>query len=143
MTLRMRVYLPAWAPALGLSLLLLLPGCRGAPEQGDPGLQLELGISPTPPAVGPARLLISLADASGAPLEGASIRVEGTMSHAGMAPVLDTAVAEGPGRYAVPSFRFTMAGDWVLIVRASLPDGRWRELRRDTRVAGGPAGGTP
>jgi hypothetical protein len=130
---------------LGLSLLLppILTGCRGAPDEGDPALALELGISPTPPVVGPARLILTLTDPAGAPVDGARIAVEGTMSHAGMAPVLDSAQVEGPGRYAVPAFRFTMAGDWVLIVRATLPDGRWRELRRSTRVASGPPGEAP
>ncbi|MFH1764196.1 MAG: hypothetical protein ABIF09_08400, partial [Gemmatimonadota bacterium] len=67
------------SPLLGVPLtslltltLLLLPalsvgGCRGEMEAGDPGLVLDWAISPTPPAVGPARLIISLEDSAGAP----------------------------------------------------------------------------
>jgi len=91
--------------------------------------------------VGPARILIALEDSGGIPVEGARIVVEGNMSHAGMTPVLDTAVAEAPGRYAVPDFPFTMAGSWILTLRATLPDGRWTETVRTTDVARGPSGG--
>lgn len=128
-------------PALLLLPALLLGGCRGEMEAGDSGLALDVAISPTPPSVGPARLIISLVDSAGTPLDGAEILVEGNMSHAGMAPVVDTALAEGPGKYGVPSFGFTMAGDWVLTLRATLPDGRWVQMDVPTRVAGGMGGG--
>jgi len=105
-------------------------------EMGDAGLVLDVAISPTPPAVGPARLIITLADTSGAPVDGAEIVVEGNMSHAGMVPVVDTAQAEGPGRYGISDFRFTMAGDWVLTLRATLPDGRWVRAQESTNVVG-------
>jgi len=124
-----------------LSLVLLLTtsvlgGCRGEVATGDPGLVLDVAISPTPPAVGQARLIITLEDTTGAPLEAAEIVVEGNMSHAGMTPVLDTARAEGPGRYGISDFSFTMAGDWVLTLRATLPDGRWVQAQESTHVVG-------
>ncbi|MGD2123794.1 MAG: hypothetical protein PVJ76_18740, partial [Gemmatimonadota bacterium] len=50
----LRVFL-AVSPLLFLSLTV----CRGQSEAGDPGLSLDLAISPTPPAVGPARLIIT------------------------------------------------------------------------------------
>jgi hypothetical protein len=101
---------------------------------------MELAISPTPPGVGQARLIITLRDTAGNPLDGARISVEGNMSHAGMTPVLDTAVAEGAGRYYVPEFKFTMAGDWFLDLEATLPDGRAGRLRKATRVTRAPGG---
>jgi hypothetical protein len=125
------------AAALALAASFLMTGCRGAPETGDGGLALELAISPTPPAVGPARLIITLRDTVGDPLDGAEILVEGNMSHAGMVPVLGTAEAEGGGRYAIPEFRFTMAGEWILTARATLPDGRWVETIVRTNVVSG------
>lgn len=130
----------------GLALfaaLLLAAGtgsCRGGPDFGDPSLNLELGISPTPPGVGPARLILTLSDTAGQPISGASIRVEGNMSHAGMVPVIDTAEAVGPGSYAVPAFDFGMAGDWVLTIRATLPDSRWVQIVYETRVFSAPPG---
>jgi hypothetical protein len=123
-------------------LALLLGACRGEMERGDPGLVLDVAISPTPPAVGPARLIITLEDTAGAPVEGAEIVVEGNMSHAGMVPVVDTAQAEGPGSYGISDFRFTMAGDWILTLRATLPDGRWVRAVRPTKVVGR-VGGSP
>jgi len=122
--------------------LLLLAACRGEMETGDSGLALDVAISPTPPVVGPARLIISLEDSTGTPVDGAEILVEGNMSHAGMVPVVDTAQAEGPGRYAIPEFQFTMAGDWILTLRATLPDGRWVSAQRPTNVVGR-IGGSP
>ena len=124
-----------------ISVCGLAPGCRGEPDQGDAGIVMELAISPTPPSVGPARLIITLRDTAGLPLEGARISVEGNMSHAGMTPVLDTAVADDPGRYYVPAFGFTMAGDWILELEATLPDGREARRVETTRVTRG-VGGT-
>lgn len=117
-------------------LLLALPGCRGEFDPGDPGLVLSVAISPTPPMAGQARLIISLADTLGEPVSGATIEVEGNMSHAGMVPVVDTAVAEGPGHYGISDFSFTMAGDWILDLRATLPDGRWVRTRKPAYVVG-------
>lgn len=125
-----------------LLLALSLAGCRGEAETGDPDLVLDVAISPTPPVVGQARLIITLEDASGAPLENALIVVEGNMSHAGMIPVVDTARAEGSGQYGISGFRFTMAGDWVLSLHATLPDGRWVRAQEGINVVGG-MGGTP
>lgn len=127
----------------GTLVLLGSFACRGAPpsETGDPDLSVAVGISPTPPVVGPARILLTLTDSQGRGVPGASIRVEGNMNHAGMVPVVDTAVEEGEGRYAVPAFRFSMAGDWILTVRASLPDGRWKEVQHTTRVMAAGGGG--
>jgi hypothetical protein len=126
-----------------LALSLVGTGCRGAPEAGDPDLVLDLAISPTPPAVGAARLIITLRDTAGVALDGAEILVEGNMSHAGMAPVRATAEAEGDGRYSVQDFRFTMAGGWVLTTHATLPDGRWARTETVTQVVAPPPGMSP
>jgi hypothetical protein len=127
------------ATDLLLFLLVLssgLIGCRGETDWGDPSLRLEVSLSPTPPAVGPARVIITLNDTLGTPVEGALVVVEGNMIHAGMVPVVETAQAEDPGRYGISAFTFTMAGDWVLDLRATLPDGRWVRTRHPTNVVG-------
>ncbi len=126
-----------------LLTLGLVAGCRGEGPAGDPGLVLDVGISPTPPGVGPARLIISLTDTAGTPLSGAIVAVEGNMSHAGMVPVLDTARMTGPGQYLVDDFRFTMAGDWILTVEATLPDGRHTIHRQETDVVSVPPSVVP
>ena len=109
--------------ALSCVVMIGQTGC--APSERDGlGVTVDVGISPTPPLVGPTRLLISLTDSTGTPVEGAEVQVEGNMTHAGMAPVFGTAQDEGEGMYVVPGFRFTMAGDWILTVRMTLADGR-------------------
>jgi len=114
--------------------MALASGCRGEPGTENPGLSLTVHISPTPPTVAPTRIIIILTDSLGAPVDGAEIRVEGNMSHAGMKPVLASAEAEGSGQYSVPDFTFTMAGDWTLTVEATLPDGRMVRTLQETRV---------
>ena len=56
------------------------------------------------------------------PVTGAHLRLEGLMSHPGMAPVSAAVVERGTGEYEAP-LQFTMAGDWILIVTGELPDG--------------------
>jgi hypothetical protein len=117
-----------------LSLALLtatLPGgACGRRSQADSTLNLTLTLRPAEPVVGPAVLTVTLRDRAGAPLQGATVRLEGHMSHAGMAPVLADATQRAPGVYEVP-FAFTMQGDWVLLVSAALPDGTRVERRID------------
>jgi hypothetical protein len=45
------------------------------------------------------------------------------MSHAGMTPVFAEAQDTGDGSYRA-MMDLSMAGDWIVIVRAALPDGR-------------------
>ena len=58
------------------------------------------------------------------------MRLEGHMSHAGMAPVLAEAAERAPGIYEIP-FSFPMPGDWVLLVSAATTDGARLERRID------------
>jgi hypothetical protein len=64
-----------------------------------------------------------MTDGSEKPIPGARIRLEGNMSHAGMAPVFADAKEIGPGRYQT-SLKLSMAGDWQVLVHLTLPDGR-------------------
>ncbi len=122
--------------ALALTLALLLPGCRGDETRDDLPHRVEVSTAPTPPIVGPVRVVVAITDEEGDPVSGARVSVEGTMTHAGMVPVLESAEEGEEGHYVIPSFTFTMGGDWLLITRAELPDGRelWRE--RQVRVVG-------
>ena len=115
--------------AAGSVLLLLLalaalPGCR--PPQGDstPEVALDWAVTPDPPVTGPASVRLTLTDrATGQPVQGAEVRLEGNMSHAGMKPVFGTARETGPGRYEA-SLDLHMGGDWLILVDARLRDGR-------------------
>ena len=80
-------------------------------------------ISPRPARVGPVTITLRIADPSGRPVTGARIAIEGNMSHAGMPPVFAEATETGDGRYRA-SLELSMAGDWAVLVHATLPDGR-------------------
>jgi hypothetical protein len=75
-------------------------------------------------------LTVTVRDRAGEPVSNATLHLEGHMSHAGMAPVLADGAQRTPGVYEVP-FSFTMQGDWVLLISATLPDGRRTERRID------------
>lgn len=87
-----------------------------------PRVDVAWTFSPSAPVVGPAILTITLRGPAGDAVTGATVRVEGHMSHAGMAPVVADGRERVPGVYDVP-FVFTMQGDWVLLVSVALPGG--------------------
>ncbi|PJF28257.1 MAG: hypothetical protein CUN53_00990 [Phototrophicales bacterium] len=107
-------------------LLLTLVGCRESaqptPTRAPDAPRLILEVDPDPPAVGEAALLITLTAPDGQPIDGAQITVRGDMNHAGMQPVMGLSAGSESGVYRVP-FRWTMGGDWIITVTASLPDG--------------------
>jgi len=120
---------------LGLLLALLLLGLSGCARGagGLAGVGVELAVEPQPPQLGPAVVLVTLTGADGLPVAGAQVELEGNMTHAGMVPVLAPAVEIEPGRYR-GELEFTMTGDWFILVRASLADGR--SLEEQVEVPG-------
>jgi hypothetical protein len=118
-------------------LVLSVAGCQRASQQqgGDeaPDVAMALTFAPDPAAVGPAQLTVTLADRAGQAIDGATMRLKGDMSHAGMQPVLADASGAGRGVYAA-DFTWTMAGDWFVTVTADLPDGRTAVRRFDLAV---------
>jgi hypothetical protein len=121
--------------AFGAVLLcagFFLTGCQRRPEP-QPGFSVEHEITPHPPRVGTATVTLRVADATGTPVSGARVHLEGNMTHAGMRPVFGEATELAPGRYQ-STLEFTMGGDWVVLVRLTLPDGR--EIERELNVKG-------
>lgn len=118
-------------------LSFLLGSCRRSTQQNReaPHVNMSLAVEPEAPTVGPATLLITLTDADGNPINGAALEIRGDMSHAGMEPVLASAEAGQTGIYEAP-FEWTMAGDWIVTVTASLPDGRIATREFDLTVSG-------
>ena len=115
--------------AIALVGALILSACNPrAAESGTLDVTI-VSVSPDPATAGDAVITLRIRDAEGNPVEGATIEVEGTMTHAGMQPVIVTTEALGEGKYATQDFRFTMGGDWVIIVRATLADGSTAEQR--------------
>jgi hypothetical protein len=77
--------------------------------------------------------MLSLADSSSKPVSGATIVLEADMSHAGMAPVFGASTEVAPGRYS-GNLAFTMAGDWVVLLHMTLPNGA--RVERQIEVKG-------
>ena len=123
-----------WRKALALVLLAL--AC-GRARSGDPSLTLVVHVSPTPPAVGPARILVDLEGASTVTPGEARVTVT-ALPEDGGPPVHDSASWESGSRYVVRSLPFPTRGEWTLSVRAELADGRWAQIEHPVRVFGGP-----
>jgi hypothetical protein len=118
-------------------LSLALVGCSRISQQGTraTGLDIALAVHPDPPGVGPCHLTINLTDAEGAPIDKAHLQIKGDMTHAGMKPVL-AEVGDGEGgKYETP-FEWTMGGDWIVTVTATLPDGRTAQQQFTYTVQG-------
>jgi hypothetical protein len=114
-------------------LTLMLVGCRRGNNDNISGINVDLTVSPDPPAVGLATIKLVLSDADDQPLSGAVGELEGNMNHAGMVPVFSQATETDPGQYEAP-LEFTMGGDWFVLVKVSLPDGR--EFERQINLPG-------
>lgn len=108
---------------LAAALVLLVTACSRGSDSSNDDLDAVLAIVPSPAAVGQAQLTLRLSDAAGAPVSGATLEIEGNMSHAGMQPVFVETVEDAPGRYASQGFEFTMAGDWIITITGELADG--------------------
>jgi hypothetical protein len=105
---------------------------RPVDDGGAPDVHVSVSLAPDPPLVGSARVEVRLSSPDGGPLPGATLQVEGNMNHAGMTPSFaDLAEAE-PGRHA-GVLEFTMGGDWFLLVRGTLADGRTFERKVDVK----------
>lgn len=121
---------PAPAPLLAAALPLLLvilvacePPEDRAASRGDASLVVSVSLE-SQPAISRSPLLVSFTEAGGQPVTGASVRVVGDMTHAGMQPVIVDATEVAPGSYRADEFAFTMAGDWIITVTATTADGR-------------------
>ena len=111
---------------LVLALALALVACD-PPSDGDadPRRPIAVALLDAPARVGPAIVEVR-PQLDGAPVPGAAVRVVGDMTHAGMVPVVAEAIDVGGGVYRTNDFLFDMAGDWVLSVDVTYPDGTVR-----------------
>jgi|GEM_PF-409754 len=106
-------------------MFVLLAGCNSdqsiAPIADD--LMIDLDINPDPPTVGKTTLMISVHDADGNPIDGATIEVHGDMDHEGMTPIDRQVSNSQEGTYHIP-FEWSMGGGWILEVTVTLPDNK-------------------
>lgn len=105
-----------------LALVLVACGQQSAPPPTPTNIDMSVQVEPEPLAVGEAALLVTLRNADGSPIDGATLQVHGDMDHEGMVPV-DREVSDSTnGEYRVP-FEWTMGGGWMVTISARLPDG--------------------
>ena len=90
-------------------------------------------VLPQPPRVGHVVIALRVTSASRKPVVGARVRLEGNMSHAGMSPVFADTLEVAPGEYRA-NMELLMAGDWVILVHLTLPDGA--KLDRQFEIKG-------
>lgn len=122
-----------------LTSMLALVGCSRLSQEAQRNpLQIELVEPLFPPAVGKYTLNIRLFDGNDNPVNDATIAVKADMTHAGMVPILGNATEGDKGLYKVP-FEWTMGGDWVIVVQATLPDGTVAEETFPLTISGDPA----
>jgi len=93
---------------------------------------VEFQIKPKPVRVGPVVISFALTDAGNHPVIGAQIAVEADMSHAGMSPILAQANEVQAARYE-SHLSLGMAGDWVILLHGTLPNGEKLERQFDVR----------
>ena len=112
-------------------LFVLAFACQKTAKPPDISVQYE--IAPQPPRAGTTTIDLKLTDKNGAPVGGARVDLEGNMSHAGMAPVSSEAKELETGKYR-STLQLTMAGDWIVLVHITLPDGQ--KLQRQIEING-------
>lgn len=102
-----------------LALLLAMACTRSGTASGV--VVTDKQIAPQPVQIGSIAVSFRL-NKEGNPLTGAHVSLEGDMTHAGMAPVFGEAHEVAPGRYQ-GRLSLNMAGDWVVLLHITLPDG--------------------
>ena len=112
--------------ACSLATACAAPGCDvhwDRERESSGAINVSWTLDPSPPLAGtPIVVRLTLRDRDQKPVTGARLRLEGLMSHPGMAPVIAAVTERGNGEYEAP-LQFTMAGDWILLVTGELPGG--------------------
>ena len=117
-----------------LLIVALLLGCKPKPPQTSGNLagegpagpapnatvRMDLRIDPTPPRTdADAVFLVKLKDVAGAPLDGANVHTSLVMKEMDMGKNEFPLTDKGNGSYEGTG-RFTMAGDWRVVVTAKM-----------------------
>ena len=99
---------------------LFIAGCSRPSAANQ--VRIEHEVTPQPAKVGAMTINLRLSDKTGRAVEGASIRIEGDMTHPGMPPTVADAAEVAPGLYR-GQLELSMAGDWVVVSHITLQSG--------------------
>lgn len=110
-----------WSLLVLVGLVLAACGQQNATPPASLDIDIVARVEPELPAVGESTLIVTLKDASGAPIDGARLRVQGNMDHAGMVTINREIDQSSNGEYQIP-FEWTMGGGWVVEITAQLPN---------------------
>lgn len=116
---------------VGCGLLCSCVGCRQRVAE-SPAVNIAHQIAPWPPRVGTATINLQLSETGGQAVRGARVALEADMSHPGMRPEFSEAREMAAGGYQ-GQLTFTMAGDWVLLIRVTLAGGQTVERQLDVK----------
>ncbi|HEX5943424.1 MAG TPA: FixH family protein [Anaerolineales bacterium] len=86
-----------------------------APQDSGKPVNIKVDTNPNPAAIGDIELILNITDASGNPIEGATVDV--TAIHTDMTgmDMSGAATEQGAGKYAINA-NFSMSGNWKLKV---------------------------
>jgi hypothetical protein len=110
------------ASSLCLLAQLQVSGCSKT-NQKPSDINFVYESQPNPPHIGSNIFVVKLNDKNGAALTGASVTLEGDMSHPGMSPATAELKEVDAGTYR-GELNLAMRGDWVLEFHIALSDGR-------------------
>jgi hypothetical protein len=122
-----------------LVILLVVVGCGRVQNEQLVGSDSALpnGVEMTVTVTDAEALTVATASEAvirltqnGEPVSGATLAIEGNMTHAGMEPLFVNVTETAPGDYRAP-LEWNMGGEWLLTVRGTLPDGTAIEQRVD------------
>lgn len=116
---------------LAVPALLILAACSGAGTSSD--LAITTTFSPSPPKQGSEMIVITLKDASGKPVSGATVKVTSTMPSMSMSGPSADAKDNGDGTYAA-TLVLQYATTWTFDVSAAV-NGKTTttEVRQDVK----------
>lgn len=102
---------------VGLSVLLVACGGSATPAPVDSSTVINVTVetNPNPAATGDAELILTITDANGNPIEGATVDVSAEHTGMNMGEMNGVATEQGGGKYAIVT-NFNMGGTWKVTV---------------------------
>lgn len=124
------------------AVLVSVSGFACGAAGDDAPFTIELRIAPTPPTVGPTRVVVQLSSRSGAPVPEAVVVIRAAPVEATTDSTTYDTSAEAGNRYSVRALSFDRPGPWTLSVRIETPEGQRFERSFSTSVVP-PVGANP